>query len=369
MPFYLSSQYDAMFPCCSLSDEDMGLFLTRSYYSSHRLVLQKEDNLSAAKNSTSPDLMAPIDICPRRLIDTHTLEFVEFIETETTPPYAILSHRWMSGEEVIHEEFAQPREEISSKLGYQKIQSACRQARQDGLRYIWIDTCCIEQTNHGDVSANITSMYAYYQNAVVCYAHLVDIREKKDTSRHFRTEWFHRGWTLQELLAPRTVIFFNRYWERIGDKHELRDVIHRKTTIPPSVLSGEQAIQDIDVLTRMSWAMGRTTTKQQDEAYCLQGLLGISVQPNYAEKQGASFNRLGKALFDVYPDLKERLGINDDLFRYPNDLSFYRLLSIRFLDTRIKISGLNLDVNSRGRRERVEQITRAIFRKHSLDIR
>ncbi|KAK7439981.1 hypothetical protein VKT23_017234 [Stygiomarasmius scandens] len=314
---------------------------------SHRVVHMK----TACKNPLSPSLMAPINTCPRRLIDTDTLKLVGFRKDVTIPPYAILSHRWILGEEIVYDEFNKPREETSSKSGYQKIQAACQQARKDNIRYIWIDTCCIEQGNHDDVAANITSMYAYYQNAEVCYVYLADVKEKGDMCGAWvmqssfmvvgGSEWLWRGWTLQELLAPRTVIFFNKDWQCIGDKHELRDDIYQRTLIPRAVLSSEQSIRDVDVLTRMSWAAGRRTTKEQDRAYCLQGLLGISVEPNYDEAWWTSFNRLGKALFDAHPELKGRLEISDDIFCDPNNFNFYVLVHGRFEDNRNEIWALH----------------------------
>ncbi|THV00638.1 HET-domain-containing protein [Dendrothele bispora CBS 962.96] len=231
--------------------------------------------------------MAPVDVCPHRFIDTQSLELVEFSSKDNIiiPPYAILSHTWIPEEEIIYDEYRQPLEETYEKLGYHKIKAACLRAREQNLRYIWIDTCCIKQSDDNDVAANITSMYGYYQNAEVCYVYLVDVTAlQSDWPTQLRdSQWLGRGWTLQELLAPKTVLFFDEYWQYIGDKHNLRGLIHHKTTIPQSVLSGEQSIQDINVLDRMSWATKRETTKLQDQAYCLQGLLGISIKPNYDE--------------------------------------------------------------------------------------
>jgi len=271
-------------------------------------------------------LMAPVNICPRRLIDTYTLQLIEFSGNSTIPPYAILSHTWTHRREVVYTEYLQPRFDTFSKPGYQKIQLACRQAREDGIHYVWVDMCCINQGSHHDVAANIMSMYAYYQNAEVCYVYLADVWDRKDMFgvphlkyTYTAAKWFHRGWTLQELLAPRTVIFFNRLWLRIGDRNELRDVIHAITTIPPSVLSGQQSIPDVDLMTRMTWSVNRSTTREQDEAYCLQGLLGVSIEPDYAESRWSAFNRLAKAL-----------GIREDLIRDPNSRSFVYLLVRKF---------------------------------------
>ncbi|KAK7439983.1 hypothetical protein VKT23_017236 [Stygiomarasmius scandens] len=323
--------YDTIFPYTALSNEELAHLFISSAIPSHRCFWLKKGKLRAFENPAScRHLMAPISACPHRLIDTHNLQLVEFHKNSVVPSYAILSHRWIPGEEIVYEDFFQP---TQSKSGYQKILSACQQARHDGLHYLWVDTCCIKQGNHIDVVSNVTSMYAYYQNAQVCYTYLVD-----SPPYHFGdSEWFKRGWTLQELLAPKTVIFFDKHWKRIGDKHELREAIHLRTTIPLAVLSGKESIGDIDVLTRMSWSTHRETTRRQDRAYCLQGLLGVTVEPNYEEDPFASFNRLGKALFNAQPELKERLGISDDVFCNLNNSAFYRLLWDRFWDTRYKI--------------------------------
>ncbi|KAK7469153.1 hypothetical protein VKT23_003643 [Stygiomarasmius scandens] len=167
------------------------------------------------------------------------------------------------------------------------------------------------------------SMYGYYQNAEVCYAYL-------NYPNYVYGDYFDRGWTLQELVAPRSVVFFDKDWRRVGDKRELQNDIYRLAAIPPSVLSGEVSIPDTDVLDRMSWSVYRETTKDQDRAYCLQGLLGVSVEPDYDESLSSSFNRLGKALFDAHVELKERMEISDDLFNDPNSDSFQNLLWDRF---------------------------------------
>jgi len=305
-------------------------------YFSHRRFLLEGDKTVAVKDPLSPQQMTSTDICPLRFIDAQPQTLVEFSKNEIIPSYAILSHRWMKGE-VVYKEFIEPKPETFKKHGFMKIRRACRQARDDGIRYLWADTCCIKQGDHADVAANITSMYAYYQNAQVCYAYLVDVISRDNMFGKLRkgsnpggSEWLDRGWTLQELVAPRTVIFFNWDWQRIGDKHELRDDIHRGTSIPLAVLSCEQSVKDVNVMDRMSWSMWRKTTKEQDQAYCLQGLLGVTIEPDYEELPETSFNRLGRALIDAQPEVKERLGIDEVLLNDPENGYFYVLLRKRF---------------------------------------
>ncbi|KAK7443539.1 hypothetical protein VKT23_015712 [Stygiomarasmius scandens] len=352
--FILPSEDVTTFPYSSISNEELQLLFTLDTvhpYLSHRIVHSRGKN-DSTKNPLSPNLIEPIHVCPRRLIDTRTLQLVEFEDPDTIiPPYAILSHRWFPSEEVVYDEFLHPREDTKSKSGYLKIEASAREARQDGISYIWIDTCCIKQGDHADVAANITSMFAFYQNAEVCYAYLVDVgvfdmfSPESQPFLHLESEWFTRGWTLQELVAPRTVIFFNRHWHRIGDKNSdalLRHAIHQRTTIPPSILSGVQSLQEINVLTRMTWSTGRETTKPQDRAYCVQGLLGINdIEPDYNEKPWRSFNRLGKALAQANPQFLKELGIGDgdEVFGDMDSFIFYQQLRTRLDDEKLRMLG------------------------------
>ncbi|KAK8004933.1 hypothetical protein PG990_010970 [Apiospora arundinis] len=73
-----------------------------------------------------------------RLINTSTLKLEEF-GPQHVPPYAILSHRWIEGQEVSFEEMRGP--PPVEKSGYDKIKQCCEQARKDGFTFAWVDTC------------------------------------------------------------------------------------------------------------------------------------------------------------------------------------------------------------------------------------
>ena len=69
-------------------------------------------------------------------------------------------------------------------------------------------------------------MFRWYRGANVCYAYLVNVPSGKDPavpdSSYSKSQWFTRGWTLQELISPPTVVFFAKNWERIGDRRQRR---------------------------------------------------------------------------------------------------------------------------------------------------
>ncbi|KIK19962.1 hypothetical protein PISMIDRAFT_13318 [Pisolithus microcarpus 441] len=230
-------------------------------------------------------------------------EILEVLDDETTS-YAILSHRW--GVEVGYEEMTglmkmeeRKRDEVRRRAGYQKIIKSCEQARKDGYEWLWIDTCCIDKRSSAELSEAINSMYRWYQNARICYAYLNDVgestfpskRDDKFAKSNGWPEWFARGWTLQELIAPQEVQFFNKDWVHIGNKRHLALTLACITGIPSKVLTSGLAGRRLSVAKIMSWAAERKTTRVEDRAYSLLGLFGVYMPMLYGEGKMA-FQRL-----------------------------------------------------------------------------
>lgn len=223
------------------------------------------------------------------LLDTTTLQLCAFFSTP--PPYAILSHTW-GVEEVTFQEMGTP--DAERKRGFKKITQCCAQAKLDGLKYAWVDTCCIDKRSSAELSEAINSMFRWYSEAHICYAYLedVDIHSRcfwETASRQSR--WFKRGWTLQELLAPKHVTFFDKDWSEIGTKLSLLDDVSQITGIPHVALLHPSIIYEHSVSERMSWASNRQTTRLEDVAYCLLGIFGVNMPLLYGEGKRA-FRRL-----------------------------------------------------------------------------
>ncbi|KAI6105261.1 heterokaryon incompatibility protein-domain-containing protein, partial [Pisolithus croceorrhizus] len=229
--------------------------------------------------------------------------------------YAILSHRW--GAEVSYKEMTglmkmaeRKRDEVRQRAGYQKIIKSCKQAMKDGYEWLWIDTCCIDKRSSSELSEAINSMYRWYQNAQVCYAYLNDVSEstfptKQDDNKFNKSngwpEWFVRGWTLQELIAPKQVKFFNKDWVHIGDKQRFAPTLERTTGIPRGVLMTGLAGKRLSVAQIMSWAAERKTTRVEDRAYSLMGLFGVNMPMLYGEGKKA-FQRLQLEIIREFTD-------------------------------------------------------------------
>jgi hypothetical protein len=193
-----------------------------------------------------------------------------------------------------------------SRAGYEKIKFCAEQAARDGLRYFWMDSCCINKSSDAELSESLNSMYRYYSRAEKCYAYLSDVSIRKRKAmdatsqdaweQSFReSRWFTRGWTLQEMLAPRSVEFFSREGERLGDKQSLEQLIHHITGIPISALQGA-VLSDFDADQKFQWTKNRQTTREEDSAYCLLGIFEVSMPAVYGEGRANAIRRLMKEI-------------------------------------------------------------------------
>ncbi|KAI9645223.1 hypothetical protein NHQ30_005957 [Ciborinia camelliae] len=261
-----------------------------------------------------------------RLINATTLDFEEF-HGDDIPKYAILSHTWDT-EEVTFQEWERDRKACEAKAGYAKIRETCRLALRDGLNYAWVDTNCIDKRSSAELSEAINSMFAWYGNAVVCYAFLSDVEvgggrgaydgdddrglvddyglsdDLEFQARFRKSRWFTRGWTLQELLAPITVIFYSREWIRLGAKSSyLTGLISDITGIDPSYLVGysRTPMAAASIALRMFWLSQRKTTRVEDMAYCMLGIFDINMPLLYGEGTKA-FVRLQEEIIKVSVD-------------------------------------------------------------------
>jgi len=253
-------------------------------------------------------------MCQRRV--NRQTKVLEFRDDEETP-YAILSHRWIDPTEVDYEEMAdlakmerEERDGIRQRLGYKKILSSCEQAKRDGYEWLWVDTCCIDKGSSAELSEAINSMHRWYQNSRVCYAYLHDVpglsfphEVDETTYPNFNgwPEWFSRGWTLQEMIAPSDVQFFNKDWQPIGNKRTLARTLSNITRVPKHILQYGLSSNRPCVAQIMSWAANRATTRVEDRAYSLMGLLDVNMPMLYGEGKNA-FHRLQREIIGMSND-------------------------------------------------------------------
>ncbi|KAI2469138.1 heterokaryon incompatibility protein-domain-containing protein [Annulohypoxylon bovei var. microspora] len=300
-----------------------------------------------------------------RLLNTKTYQLTEFAGTR--PQYAILSHRWEE-EEVSFRDIQEPA--ASSRKGYEKIKKCCRRAFRDGCKWVWIDTCCIDKSSSAELSEAINSMYRWYAESDVCYAYLSDVEAvnaeivEPDLVKPYWSEpnstgiaadhvsqfeqqfsdskWFTRGWTLQELLAPRRVEFYNKSWVQLGTKASLKKKVAHITGIDEDVLLGYTTLHSLNVALKMSWASHRTTRRVEDTAYCLLGILNVNMPLIYGEGDRA-FKRLQEELIRQYEDYTILISTSGQ-FLAESPANFKNMLKVNVGDPRLEEPSIDLDL-------------------------
>ncbi|KAF4998315.1 hypothetical protein FDECE_11832 [Fusarium decemcellulare] len=241
-----------------------------------------------------------------RLINAETLQLHEF-HGENIPPYAILSHTW-GDEEVTFQDW-QDHAAAAAKAGFTKIQGACSQTLQEDLKWVWVDTNCIDKTSSAELTEAINSMFAYYQRSVICFAYLSDVPTASSMDREAllwqvrQSRWFTRGWTLQELLAPEDLVFYAADWSFIGWRNHpgFSTLISQITNVDREYLTGEETLFDACISKRMSWLSTRRTTRIEDMAYCVLGIFDINMPLLYGEGKKA-FTRLQEEIIKTTND-------------------------------------------------------------------
>ena len=227
-------------------------------------------------------------------------EFRDFSENEI-PRYIIASHRWSRYEQIATSSTRRSNAAVSTK-----IQGFCRAIKEheDDIEWLWIDSVCIKPH---EVDYAISSMFQWYRNAEACYAYLWDVRHSGAIGG---SDWFKRGWTLQELIAPEVVVFFSGDWNLLGHKCPSHRVEHKCDTylsnlnftlweitgINRRVLDDFNFVRNLSVAEILRWIIKRETTEEEDLFYSLMGILGVSIPLRYGEGRTMAWKRLYAAI-------------------------------------------------------------------------
>ncbi|KAF8547790.1 hypothetical protein OG21DRAFT_848033 [Imleria badia] len=224
---------------------------------------------------------------------------------ETFFEYVMFSHKW-------DETYEEPSfHDVSGKSVYNdldrsptndKLRKFCETVRETGHRWAWSDTCCINRTDPTVLNRAIVSMYRWYKESALTLALLESIVRPSKPGDLRDSVWMTRAWTLQELLAPRAIRFYDSEWKLyLNDlHHNHRDspIINKELASAVSVDSKTLSAFHPDVLgvrEKLRLASTRTATREEDIAYSLFGIFASDLQPHYGEGTVA----LGRLLEEI----------------------------------------------------------------------
>ncbi|KAI6115619.1 hypothetical protein EDD16DRAFT_1057791 [Pisolithus croceorrhizus] len=224
-------------------------------------------------------------------IDDVLSEYFEFVT---------LSHRWGRGEPLLHEVQRKSVYDLGGTDGEAKLQMFCILALRRNFQWAWSDTCCIDKDSSAELQEAIGSMFSWYYWSSLTIVHLPDVF---DAGSPVGSVWFSRGWTLQELLASHTVLFYTQSWSLCMNS----DAVNHKMV--PALLEELQNATGIakqhltnfspgtgDARSRLHWASSRRTTRPEDIAYSLFGIFQVHLPILYGE---SAHNALGRLLAEI----------------------------------------------------------------------
>ncbi|KAG2125185.1 uncharacterized protein EDB93DRAFT_410360 [Suillus bovinus] len=215
--------------------------------------------------------------------------------------YAMLSHRWEGKEPLLQD--IQGISAYDSELdligGMTKLRSFCKTARDAGYKGAWSDTCCIDKSNNVELQQSVNSMFVWYHHSALTIVYLSDVLPSSKSDALARSAWNTRGWTVQEFIAPKVILFYQNDWtlyrndytpnhkDSVAIMQELKEAtgIDREavTAFRPSMHNARE---------KLHWASTRITTRQEDIAYSLFGIFGVRLPVDYGEKQDKALGRL-----------------------------------------------------------------------------
>ncbi|KAL4065812.1 hypothetical protein V8B97DRAFT_2010153 [Scleroderma yunnanense] len=210
--------------------------------------------------------------------------------------YATLSHRWEWPEPLLHDIHGQVIYDMDLTYGIIKLQSFCTASRDRNFTWAWSDTCCIDKESSAELQESIGSMFSWYRRSALTIVYLADV---SDDDALTSSEWFERGWTLQELLAPSTLLFFMQDWSlyrgHMASNHKEDSTVLTKlakvTNIASHHLTHFLPGTD-DARLRLQWASTRRTMRSEDVAYSLFGVFDLRLSIFYGEGREKALGRL-----------------------------------------------------------------------------
>jgi hypothetical protein len=215
--------------------------------------------------------------------------------------YATLSHRWGGKEPLLQD--IQGKSVYDSELdpvgGITKLRSFCKTAHDAGYNWAWSDTCCIDRSNNVELQESVNSMFVWYHHSALTIVYLSDVPPSSVSGALARSAWNTRGWTVQEFIAPKVILFYQNNWTLYLDDHTpnhkesaaIMQELKNATGIDPAAVADFRPSMN-GAREKLHWASTRVTTHQEDIVYSLFGIFGVRLPVDYGEKQSKALGRL-----------------------------------------------------------------------------
>ncbi|KAI6144211.1 hypothetical protein BKA82DRAFT_2383267 [Pisolithus tinctorius] len=217
--------------------------------------------------------------------------------------YVMFSHAWQGNEPSFQDvNMVKSVWKLPDMPLNEKLRNFCKEARRLGYNWAWSDTCCIDRSTSSTLNQSLTSMYTWYANSAATLVFLAGVAHPSKPGDLRRSLWMTRAWTLQELLAPKLVCFYDSEWKPyLGDaaaNHKESPAILQELVDAIKIPHGTVVTfspDDLGVREKLRLASTRNAMIEEDVAYSLIGIFKSNIRPQYGE--GA--NALGHLLEEI----------------------------------------------------------------------
>ncbi|KIO01941.1 hypothetical protein M404DRAFT_718124 [Pisolithus tinctorius Marx 270] len=206
--------------------------------------------------------------------------------------YVMFSHVWHRDGEPSFQEVDKVKSvwKLPDMPQNEKLRNFCKETRKLGHNWAWSDTCCIDKTKSSILDQSLASMYEWYANSVATLVFLAGVAHPSKPGDLTRSLWMTRAWTLQELLSPKVIFFYDAQWKlylgNTGANHKESPAILQELAdaimIPPGTIASFSP-DDLGVREKLRLASTRNATVDEDVAYSLIGIFKSDLRPHYGE--------------------------------------------------------------------------------------
>jgi hypothetical protein len=188
------------------------------------------------------------------------------VENVDVREVVFITHRWDSpeiGYQTVMKNNCHAISLLSTKL--RRIRNALK---KKDIRYVWMDTICIDKANLSELDEAIRSMYKWYAS---CAAVVLDSGTPLDM-------WCSRGWCLQEGAAAGRLCGISKDGNLATIQQLAIEQNQNLCTLDLHLYY--RPGNAVEILTRMDV---RETTRKEDMAYALAGIFSIDLTLAYGE--------------------------------------------------------------------------------------
>ncbi|KAH6982707.1 hypothetical protein EDB80DRAFT_768290 [Ilyonectria destructans] len=231
-----------------------------------------------------------------KLLHIESRSVVELPDTEL-PPYAILSYTRAGSLCTTQAQLSTSCKRHICSSFQDQVTRACDDTISRGITYLWVQSLCINASSSAELDDGVNGSFRRLIRSSVCLVYLADLPTDGpsfDKAIWAQCAYWRRAWTLQELILPSKVEFFDKQWNYRGSKAspELLPLLSNITGIPKRVLLDPNALSEVSLAGRMSWAVDRIASREEDTAYSLGAITGVTIPVRYGEGAERAFLRL-----------------------------------------------------------------------------